>query len=335
MNPLENAIAKAVQTGVPFVSDPWREIGRSLAIPADQVLAQLRAWRDAGTLREISAVLEGSVMGYESALCTARVGSRIDEVAAVLNAHPTITHNYVRDHAYDLWFTIAMPEEIGVDAALDALARATSVEKFHALRRTHTFKIGVRFDLETLESSTNAGMVTEGPRQVFDARERALLRALQSPLPYEERPFGFLAARVGYDEDELLAFARANLGGPIRRYVATFRHRKLGVKGNGMVVWNVPDARLVDVGKELANAPEVSHCYARTPIEGFPYPLYSMIHGPDVDAVHATARALSQRVGVDDYRVLVSTRELKKARLRYFLPELDAWWAAHRPKEAA
>lgn len=332
---LENAIAKAVQAGIPFASDPWTELGRSLAIPGEQVLATLRGFRDAGTLREISAVLEGSVLGYESALCTASVGERIDEVAAVLNAHPTITHNYVRDHAYDLWFTIAMPEEIGVDRALTALAEQCGVPRFHALRRTHTFKIGVRFDLETLESNTSATAVTETAPRQFDARERALFRALQLPLPYEERPFASLAARVGYDEDELLAFARENLGGALRRYVATFRHRKLGVKGNGMVVWNVPEARVAEIGKQLAEAPQVSHCYARSSIEGFPYTLYSMIHGPDVEAVHATVRALADRVKVEDYRVLVSTRELKKTRLRYFLPELDAWWAEHRPREAA
>jgi hypothetical protein len=72
----------------------------------------------------------------------------------------------------------------------------------------------------------------------------------------------------------------------------------------------------------------VSHCYARNAIEDFPYTLYSMTHGPDQDSCRAVAARHSKEAGIADYAVLFSEREFKKARLRYFLPELDAWWAA-------
>ena len=80
------------------------------------------------------------------------------------------------------------------------------------------------------------------------------------------------------------------------------------------------------VGAALAAAPEVSHCYSRPPFEGFPYSLYSMIHGPDEAAVRAVAERLSAETDSHRYDALFSTREFKKTRLRYFLPELDAWW---------
>jgi DNA-binding Lrp family transcriptional regulator len=157
-------------------------------------------------------------------------------------------------------------------------------------------------------------------------REVRFLRALQTPLPLSERPFDALGEQIGVAGGELIEFANAHLGGVIRRYVGTLRHRKLGVRENGMVVWRVATEELQAVGERLARAPEVSHCYARNGIEGFPYTLYSMLHGPTRESCRELARHLSHEVGVDDYAVLFSEREFKKQRLRYFLPELDRWW---------
>jgi DNA-binding Lrp family transcriptional regulator len=95
-----------------------------------------------------------------------------------------------------------------------------------------------------------------------------------------------------------------------------------------MVTWRVPDERIEEVGWRLAEAPEVSHCYARSAIEGFPYTLYSMVHGPDRESCRAIADRLASQTGLDDYAVLFSEREFKKTRLRYFLPELDDWWSS-------
>jgi DNA-binding Lrp family transcriptional regulator len=166
------------------------------------------------------------------------------------------------------------------------------------------------------------------PIAAFKAGEREvrLLRALQTPLPLSERPFDLLAAQVGAAGSELIEFANTHLGGVIRRYVGTLRHRKLGVRENGMVVWRVAPEEIETVGERLARAPEVSHCYARNSIEGFPYTLYSMLHGPTRESCQELARHLSREVGIDDYAVLFSEREFKKQRLRYFLPELDRWW---------
>ena len=96
-----------------------------------------------------------------------------------------------------------------------------------------------------------------------------------------------------------------------------------------MAVWNVPSVRQTDVGQTLAGAPEVSHCYARNAAPGFPYNVYSMIHGPDRASVREVASRLSAEIGLDDYIVLFSTHEFKKCRLRYFQPELERWWNQH------
>lgn len=331
-----NRLAKAVQGGFPLALDPYTALGERLGLAPDAVLAQLQSWTEEGKLREISAVLEGSTLGWDSALVAGTVPEeRIDEVAAVVSAHPTVTHNYAREHTYNLWFTIAVPPGMSLERTLEFLAAEAGVERFVPLRRTRTFKIGVNFDLKTRQSSTEAVTLVEKAKVELTDAEKLMVRALQTPLPFVADPFGALAAVAETSREELLAFAHAHLGGAIRRYVGTFRHRRLGVRGNGMGVWAIPDADQDRLGLQLAAAPEVTHCYARNEVEGFPYTAYSMIHGPDREAVKEIAARLSKEIGVDDYLVLFSTREFKKQRLRYFLPELYAWWEQRTELEHA
>ncbi len=333
----QNVLARAIQEEVPLVPQPWDEIGRKLALDPRDILAQIQSWKDEGKLREISAVLEGSLLGYESALCTAAVpAERIAAAADAVNAHPTVSHNYMRDHAYNLWFTVAVPRTMGLDGTLRRLAFRAGLREIQPLRRTQTFKIGVNLDLSAQKNvsetefapSSNAPAIDPTPEEV------RLFRALQIPLPLAEKPFRDLARAAGADEEEILAFGRKHLGGAVRRYMATFRHRRVGVRGNVLVVWNVTEDRLEEAGVQLARAPEVSHCYGREPFRGFPYTLYTMIHGPDEASCLGVATELSSKIGVTDYLPLPSRQEFKKCRLRYFLPELDDWWACN-PQEGA
>ncbi|MBI4614288.1 MAG: hypothetical protein HY720_11810 [Planctomycetes bacterium] len=324
----KNRLAAAVQEEVPLASDPFAALAAGLSVGADEVLTQLAEWETQGSLREISAILEGEALGYESALVAARVApEEIDRVAEVVNRHPTVTHNYQRDHAYNLWFTLAVPEEMGLERTLSILSAEADGVAFAPLRRRRTYKIGVRFSLETSRNDSGVSGAATPVRIRPDERLAAILRALQTPLPLEPAPFGALAAQAGCDEETFLSWAGALRGRVLRRYAATFRHHHLGVLGNGMVVWRIPEERLDDAGRRLAEAPEVSHCYARETVPDFPYSLYSMLHAPDEEGVRRTARSLASEVGVEDYLILFSVREFKKCRLRYLLPELDRWWS--------
>ncbi|MBW2275370.1 MAG: Lrp/AsnC family transcriptional regulator [Deltaproteobacteria bacterium] len=334
---LRNELIRSVQAGVPLVDRPFAEIAGKLGLGEEgesAVRAQLERLSEEEVLREISAVLEGSVLGYDSALVAGVVpGASLERVVEAVNAHPTVTHNYLRNHHYNLWFTIAVPPEMKLEKTLELLAGEGGVEAFLPLRRTHTFKIGVNFDPETLKNSTQAVKPTSVSDIDVSERDALLFRTLQTPLPFVERPFDALAEKASaggeqVKESELLEFAGRHLGGAIRRYVGTLRHRKLGVRENGMAVWRVAEKDVEAAGLRLAAAPEVSHCYARNAIEGFPYTLYSMTHGPSRESCHEVARRLSKETGIEDYAVLFSEREFKKLRLRYFLPELDTWWTA-------
>jgi len=336
--PEQNVLARAIQEEVPFVSQPWNGIGRKWGLDSGDVLAQLRAWKDEGKLREISAVLEGSLLGYESALCTAAVSEKnLPAAAAAVNEHPTVSHNYLRDHAYNLWFTIAVPRTMGLGPTLTRLAARAGLTGVQSLRRTRTFKIGVNLDLVAQKNLSETEFTPASGASALSpsAEEMRLFRSLQTPLPLAEKPFLELARATGADEEEILSFGRKHLGGAVRRYVGTFRHRQVGVRGNVLVVWNAAEDRLEEAGGQLARTPEVSHCYGREPFCGFPYTLYSMIHGPDEASCLGLAAELSSKIGITDYLPLPSREEFKKCRLRYFLPELDEWWAGCGEEGAA
>lgn len=329
----QNQLAKAIQKEIPFTIYPYREVARQLDLQEVDVIDQLKQWSQEDKLREVAGVFEGEALGYKSALAVGKIEeSEIERVAAILSEHPTVTHNYRRTHAFNLWFTIAVPAEMGIKEHLQALSQLAGVELFQPMERTHTFKIGVNFDLKAKESTTVKKKKKKIEPIQASERDIRIIRALQTDLPYESRPFALVAEQCGLSEQELLEFGQKHQSGLIRRYGGTFRHRKLGVKGNGMVVWNVEEGQMQEIGEQLASQPEVSHCYARNMVAGFPYNLYSMIHGPDQEHCEGVARRISGQLGMDDYIILFSTHEYKKCRLRYFLPELDQWWQKNGQK---
>ncbi len=149
--------------------------------------------------------------------------------------------------------------------------------------------------------------------------EKQVILALQRDLEVEPCPFQDLAARLGLEEEEVLAAIRDLMEkGYIRRFGATLRHQKSGFEANALVAWVVPEADLKQLGEKLAAQRAVSHCYARRPTDSWPYNLYSMIHGRTPEDCVAIARRISQETGLTDYEVLFSETELKKTTMRYF-----------------
>lgn len=148
-----------------------------------------------------------------------------------------------------------------------------------------------------------------------------LVAALEVDLPCLRRPFAALAERSGdpgISEQSLIEALRRWLEeGVVRRYGALVSHRALGYRANAMIVWRAPEQRVEEIGQALARQPEISHCYQRPPFEGFPYNLYAVVHGRSREECERIARRLSAQVGLDDYRILFSTREFKKASPRF------------------
>lgn len=154
----------------------------------------------------------------------------------------------------------------------------------------------------------------------LDAVDREIINALSGDISGTKEPYREIAKRLGIVEEELLDRVRGyEKTGMLRRMGAMIAHRVAGVDANGMIVWDVPDDRVEEIGVTLASAPEVTHCYARPRRPEWPYRLYTMVHGRTRDECRRVADRLATEVGVKQYKVVFSTREFKKVSPRYFV----------------
>lgn len=168
------------------------------------------------------------------------------------------------------------------------------------------------------------------PRQSFGRSEAriplaeadlALIGAIQGGLPLVPRPFAALAEQLGLSESEIIERVQAlHDSGVIKRLGLVVRHHELGYGANAMVVWDVPDADVSDLGRCLSKFEFVTLCYRR-PRQGsdWPYNLFCMIHGRDREEVLGKVRQLVQCCGLDDipHDVLFSVRRFKQRGARY------------------
>jgi DNA-binding Lrp family transcriptional regulator len=152
--------------------------------------------------------------------------------------------------------------------------------------------------------------------------EKKVILALQRDLDITSRPFLELAQQLGASEEEFLAAVQSLVSkGYIRRFGATLRHQLSGYGANALVTWAVPPGDLRKVGQMLSQHQAVTHCYHRQPAPGWPYNLYTMLHGKDPRDIETLAAGLAREVGMTTYEILFSDTELKKTTMRYFREE--------------
>ncbi len=316
----DRKILDEMQVAFPMERRPWEVLGKRLGMPSGEVLERVRRLKEEGIIRQTSPIFDTRALGYSSGLVAASVPSeRIEEIAAVLNEHPGVSHNYERDHRFNLWFTIAVPPGESLEEEVARLTERAGIREYRILPAIRVFKIGVRLKIG------DSGRTPEtSPRRKssppLSERDRKFVRVLQDDLPWMEEPFAPAAERLGATQEEVLAWldlAREN--GWMRRFAAVLHHRKAGFTANGMVCWRVPEEHIEEAGRKAAAFPEVSHCYQRPTCPDWPYNLFTMIHGRSKVECEETARCISEAIGVKDYVILYSTREFKKERVKYFV----------------
>jgi DNA-binding Lrp family transcriptional regulator len=154
---------------------------------------------------------------------------------------------------------------------------------------------------------------------MIDDVDKKVIRLIQGDLPLDPRPFAVLAEKAGISEEEFVQrVASLKKRGIIRRFGATLRHQEAGFSSNAMVAWIVPEERVEEVGKAMARFRTVTHCYQRKTTKGWPYNLYTMIHGDDREECYEIAKKISQKAGIQDYILLFSEKEFKKTSMKYF-----------------
>lgn len=319
----DRKLLNLLQNRFPLEKDPFARLGAALSLSEEVVLGRVRRLKEIRVVRQISAIFDSRKLGYTSSLVAMRFPpQRLVEGARIVNRHPGVSHNYKREHAFNLWFTITVPPDKSIAEEVDRLSRESQAERTLLLPTLRLFKIGVNFDMTGEQDPTSedsSGVRGEAEAVPLSEREIAAVRILQKDLPLEPRPFAALADG-GFTEEDLLEQARRFLAsGVMRRFSAVLYHRKAGFKANGMAVWIVPPEKVEEVGPVMASFRGVSHCYERPvyPPE-WPYNLYTMIHGRSEEECRKVAEEISRRTGLSNYTILFSTVEFKKVRVKYF-----------------
>ena len=290
-------------------------------------------------IRQVTPIFDTRALGYSSMLVAAQVDPDYPHRAAgVINAHPGVSHNYLRNHDFNLWFTIATEPDskLGLDGTLEVLAResgATSVRQLPTLR---LFKIRMDLEMEgdtqALASATSVSEPIELERQPYDEWDIAVIRALQGNMPVIEEPYAPAAAELGVSQERLLEHLEGmRERGLLRRVAAILYHRRAGFSANGMGVWKVPDEQILDVGRRMAAVRGISHCYQRPTYQDWPYSVFTMAHGRSKEECDAVLEAIALDTGIEERATLYSSTEFKKIRLLYFTEDFKNWESEHAP----
>ena len=143
--------------------------------------------------------------------------------------------------------------------------------------------------------------------------ERRILAVLQEGFPRTQTPYKNMVELAGIETKRLLAVLDDwKREGKLRRIGSIVDHFKVGLSAGAMVAWRVEPERIEQVGTILAGFKEVTHAYERKIAENWPYNLYTMVHGADIQEVEQIVNSMSQACKVSDYRILTTKRELKK-----------------------
>lgn len=318
---MEQQLLSVIQTDFPAESRPYDVLAERLEAKAEDVFAAVYAMRDSGLIRRLGAVFDSRALGYVSTLVAARVPpAELPAVAALVSARSGVTHNYRRDHLYNLWFTLTADSQRQLDCTLEELRAAAPGAALHSLPAVTSYKIRAVFSIHLPPPlpAAETGDCHLPPRS-FDEQQKKLIRLLQGDLPRSPRPFEEIAQAAGIDESAVLEQVRRWLKTRvIRRVGAIVRHRTLGFVANGMAVFQSAGARVDYLGRLLAKYPEVSHCYRRPALVDFPYELYAMVHGRTREEVLGLVRRFATEQRVAAWDVLFSTEEFKKVSPRYF-----------------
>jgi siroheme decarboxylase len=312
---------------------PFAHVAGLAGMTEDDVMKRVQRLLDKRIIREITPIFDTRALGYKSMLVAAKVDPEFPHRAArIINSHPGVTHNYLRNHDFNLWFTIAVEPDsrLGLDGTLDVLRAETGA---HSIRQLPTLKLfKIRMDLE-MEGGTDAlaaaGEAVE-PRELdpiaLSDDDVATIRATQGPMPVVAEPYAPAAERLGVTQDEVLRrleSLRERQG--LRRVAAILYHRRAGFSANGMGVWKVPEDRILDTGRRMAAFRGVSHCYQRPTYPDWPYSVFTMAHGRSKEECDAILDSIAAETGITGRATLYSSTEFKKVRMLYFTDDFRRW----------
>jgi DNA-binding Lrp family transcriptional regulator len=330
-------VLNLMQGSFPLAPRPYAAVAAEAEVTEAEVMARVTRLLDERIIRQVTPIYDTRALGYGSMLVAAKVDPEHPwRAAKIINSHPGVSHNYLRNHDFNMWFTIAVEGDsrLGLQGTLDVLQELTGAESIRQLPTLKLFKIRMDLEMEGDTKSLASEGVAQEPVELegvpYDETDVAVIRATQGDLPVVPEPYAPAAAELGMTQDALLEhLAGMRERGILRRVAAILFHRRAGFSANGMGVWKVPEDRIVELGPRMASFRGISHCYQRPTYEDWPYSIFTMAHGRSKEECDAILDAIATEFSITERATLYSSTEFKKIRLLYFTDEFKRWEAEH------
>jgi siroheme decarboxylase len=337
LDDLDRRLLNLMQGSFPIAPRPYQHVAAESGMEEAEVMARVQRLLDARIIRQVTPIFDTRALGYSSMLVAAKVDPAYPHRAAqVINEHPGVSHNYLRNHDFNLWFTIATEPDskLGLEGTLEVLAAEAGAESMRQLPTLKLFKI--RMDLE-MEGSTDdlskavaVAPPAETEPQPYDEFDIAVIRATQGDMPVIPEPYAPAADQLGIPQTQLITHLQEMQERRLlRRVAAILFHRRAGFSANGMGVWKVPDDKIMELGPRMAAFRGISHCYQRPTYQDWPYSIFTMAHGRSKEECDAILDSIANETGIDERATLYSSTEFKKIRLLYFTEDHQAWEQLH------
>lgn len=327
LHPLERQLLDTFQRGLPVVTRPFAAMAERLGSNESSVITALQRLKGLGIISRVGPVFRPHRVGCSTLAAMAVPEGVLDEVATLVSGYAEVNHNYEREHRFNLWFVVTAADAVHLTAVLEDIEARAGLSVI-SLPMLEAYHIDLGFPLRqshgVVPSATLRVAGAEKvrcPASIRGPADQSLVAAIQNGLPLVPRPY----AAVGYAANMMEWQVCERIGewlndGTIGRFGIVVRHRELGYRANGMLVWDIPDSEVSALGVRLSRYDFVTLCYQRrrSPPE-WPYNLFCMIHGKNRSEVEERVQTLVADCGLQDIprALLFSTRRFKQRGARY------------------
>ncbi len=326
---MKNEILSRIQKKFPLVPKPFEAIANELEMREEEVLAILQKEKKDGIIRQTSAIFDTKRLNYNSSLVAFKIDAdKIDTAVKIINSHPGISHNYERNHAFNIWFTLGVPpdSQLGLAKTVQIIAELTQAKDFIMLPTLKLFKINVKLNTTGKDDKKEKVKKVVHTEIELTPLHQEIIRLAQYDIEMVSEPFAKIIKELNTDYETFFKILKELQGaGIMRRFASILNHRKAGFNANAMVVWDIDELHGEEIGENAAAFSAVSHCYLRPKYENWKFNLFTMVHGKTTEETNGIIEEMAKEIPNKSYMPLYSSREFKKIRIEYFTPASAEW----------